>query len=303
MTTKTPAESSQLRTLSGGDLEGVVFVVLAASLWGTTGIGAKISYGFGVGPEGILTLRLTLTIPAYVALLVRRSVRRISISVAAIGLLVLGPYHILYYYAIMYAGVSTASLILYTHPVLVAVLSKYVLKEPAIKRTYIALPFSVLGAALVSLDEVSFNAIGIVLATLSSVLFSLYVVLSKLAMERGVKPDEIALGSSPWALPTILLFQVVRGFNWVSAVRLEVIIVAVYLALVVSIIAYLLYMKGMKVVGAARATILSTAEPLTATAMSVLLFGEPMNIVKAVGGLLIVTAVIVVASKRGSALI
>jgi len=57
------------------------------------------------------------------------------------------------------------------------------------------------------------------------------------------------------------------------------------------------------VVGAARATILSTAEPLTATAMSVLLFGEPMNIVKAVGGLLIVTAVIVVASKRGSALI
>ncbi|MEM4435172.1 MAG: DMT family transporter, partial [Sulfolobales archaeon] len=194
MATKTLAESSKLRMLSGGDLEGVVFVVLAASLWGTTGIGAKISYGFGVGPEGILTLRLTLTIPAYMALLVRRSVRRISTSVVAIGFLVLGPYHILYYYAIMYAGVSTASLILYTHPVLVAVLSKYVLKEPAIKRTYIALPFSVLGAALVSLDEVSFNAIGIVLAILSSVLFSLYVVLSKLAMERGVKPDEIALG-------------------------------------------------------------------------------------------------------------
>ncbi|MEM2197212.1 MAG: DMT family transporter, partial [Sulfolobales archaeon] len=164
MATKTLAESSKLRMLSGGDLEGVVFVVLAASLWGTTGIGAKISYGFGVGPEGILTLRLALTIPAYMALLVRRSVRGISTSVVAIGLLVLGPYHILYYYAIMYAGVSTASLILYIHPVLVAVLSKYVLKEPAIKRTYIALPFSVLGAALVSLDEVSFNAIGIVLA-------------------------------------------------------------------------------------------------------------------------------------------
>ncbi|MEM4018512.1 MAG: hypothetical protein QXW46_07140, partial [Sulfolobales archaeon] len=81
MATKTLAESSKLRMLSGGDLEGVVFVVLAASLWGTTGIGAKISYGFGVGPEGILTLRLTLTIPAYMALLVRRSVRRISTSV------------------------------------------------------------------------------------------------------------------------------------------------------------------------------------------------------------------------------
>lgn len=276
-------------------LKGTLSVVLASSLWGTTGIGAKVSYALGMTPEGILVLRLSLTVPVYVALLLWGSPKRPSPVVAAIGLLVLGPYHIMYYYAIMYAGVSTASLILYTHPVIVAILSRRVLGETVDWRTYVALASSVSGATLVSAGEVSLSAPGIALAALSSLLFSLYVVLSKRAMESGVRSDELAIGSSSWALPTVLAFQAARGFDWLSAVGAEVLAVAAYLALVVSVLAYLLYMKGMRVVGAARATILSTAEPLTATVTSVLLFGEPMTLPKAAGGALIVAAVIVLA--------
>lgn len=285
-----------MKANSGADLRGVLSVILAASLWGTTGVGARISYDLGMSPEGILTLRLALTIPIYLVFLFRESLRRSSPLVAVIGLLVLGPYHVLYYYAIMYAGVSTASLILYTHPVLVAVLSKYILRESVTWKTYLALSSSVAGAALVSLGEASFSALGVSLAILSSLLFSLYVVLSKLFIEKGVKPEELALGSSSWALPTVLLFQVVKGFEWIAVIGVEVVAIAAYLALVVTALAYILYMRGMKVVGAARATILSTAEPLTATAVSALLFGEHVTVLKAVGGALIITAVVIVVS-------
>lgn len=284
-----------MRIDCSASLKGILSVVLAASLWGTTGIGAKISYGLGMTPEGILTLRLSLTVPVYLTLLLWGGPKRPSLIVAAIGLLVLGPYHILYYYSIMYAGVSTASLILYTHPVIVAVLSRRVLRETVDWRTYAALASSVSGAALVSAGEMSLSAPGIALAALSSLLFSLYVVLSKRAMESGVRSDELAIGSSPWALPTILAFQAARGLDWISAVGVEVMAVAAYLALVVSVLAYLLYMRGLRVIGAARATVLSTAEPLTATVMSVLLFGEPMTALKAVGGALIVAAVVILA--------
>lgn len=280
---------------SADSLRGGLLVVTAASLWGTTGVAAKISYGFGMSPEGILTLRLALTIPIYAALILAKSPSKPSLAVVVIGLLVLGPYHILYYYSILYIGVSTASLLLYTHPVVVSVLSRFVIKEALSKRTYAALAISVAGATLISLGEISFSAVGIALAASSSILFSLYVVLSKLAMEAGVRPDEVALGSSPWALPAVLVFQASKGFGWAAIVGVEVMAVAVYLALVVSTLAYLLYMRGLKVVGAARATILSTAEPLTATAISTILFGEPVTVLKTLGGGMIVAAVALVA--------
>lgn len=275
-------------------LSGVLLVVLAASFWGTTGVAAKLSYSLGTSPEGILTLRLALTAPIYIAYLLRGPMK-LSREAVAIGLAVLGPYHIAYYYSITYVGVSTASLLLYTHPVIVALLSKRVLGESLTARTYVALTLSVIGAILVSLGEVYFSVEGISLAVLSSILFSLYVVLSKIAMNRGVRPGELALGTSLWALPTILVFQISRGFNWIKAVGLEVVAIAIYLALIVTALAYFLYMKGLKAIGAARATIVSTAEPLTATAASLMIFAECITPLKAVGGLLIIAAVILIA--------
>ncbi|MCS7099749.1 MAG: EamA family transporter [Sulfolobales archaeon] len=278
-----------------GDIGGVLLVVLAAIFWGTTGVAAKLSYGFGMSPEGILTLRLGLTAPIYAVYLLLGSVKKFSREAIAIGLLLLGPYHVAYYYSIAYVGVSTASLLLYTHPVAVALLSRRVLGESVSARTYVALLLSVAGAAFVSLGDLRFSAEGISLAVLSSLLFSLYVVFSKVAMTRGVRPGEVALGTSIWALPTVALFQIARGFNWVRAVCPEVVAIAAYLAFVVTALAYVLYMNGLRVVGAAKATIVSTAEPLTATLASLVLFAEPLTLLKAIGGFLIVAAVVLVA--------
>ncbi len=277
---------------------GVAYAAAAACLWGTTGIAAKISFGLGMSPAGILTLRLALTLPVYAAYLLGASPRRPSKAAAAIGLLVLGPYHIAYNYSVMLVGASTASLLLYTHPVFVAVASRFALGETLGTGARIALLLSVSGAALVSLGEVELDPAGAVLALVSSALFSAYVVLSRLSLERGVRPGEMALGTSAWALPTLLAFQAFTGFEWVERLRPEVVAVALYLALAVTAVAYALYMRGLKLIGAARTTIVSTAEPLTATALASALFAEPLTLLKAVGGGLIVASVILVATSR-----
>jgi drug/metabolite transporter (DMT)-like permease len=58
-------------------------------------------------------------------------------------------------------------------------------------------------------------------------------------------------------------------------------------------------MRGLRGVRASVATVLSTAEPLTATALSYLLFGEPLTPLKTCGGGLILLAVLLVSRSRG----
>lgn len=270
---------------------GSLLVILAACLWGTTGIGAKLSYGFGATPEGILSLRLALMIPMYIALSVlRRTNFGNHAVVAVLGVAVMGPFQLTYYYAIKYVGASTASLILYTYPVLVAFLSRYFLGEALTARTYIALALSVVGAALVSFGNLGYDPLGLALAAASSFLFALYIVASRTALLRGAGPDVLAIGTAAWAsLPVYTFHSITRGPNLPTSK--EILAIAAYLAVVVTAIAYFLYMVGMKFVGASKATILSATEPLTATILSYIIFSEPLTPLKIAGGVLIVTAV------------
>jgi drug/metabolite transporter (DMT)-like permease len=288
--------SGEVRGLSrGGYLGSYVLVLVAASIWGTTGVAARYSFDFGASPEGILLLRLALVAPAYLYLVLGRC--RVSPWVIALGTLVLGPYHVVYYNAVKLVGVSTASLLLYTHPVVVALVSKPVLGEALDTYTALALASAVSGAAMVSFGGIHIDPLGLALATASSTLFALYVVLSKKALASGVEPEELALGTSTWALPTVALAYLAKGAPD-DLLNPYVVAAALYLALVVTVLAYVLYMRGLRGVRASVATVLSTAEPLTATALSYLLFGEPLTLLKACGGGLILLAVLLVSLSR-----
>lgn len=277
-------------------LGSYALVLIAASIWGTTGVAARYSFDLGVSPEGILLLRLALVTPGYLYLVLHRP--SLSLWVVALGTFVLGPYHVAYYNAVRYVGVSTASLLLYTHPVLVALASRPLLGERLDRLTALAIASAVSGATMVSLGDLSVDPIGLLLATASSALFSLYVLLSKRALTSGVRPEELALGTSTWALPTVALAYLARGASD-YLLNPYVVAVALYLALIVTVLAYILYMRGLRRVRASVATVLSTAEPLTATALSYVLFGEPVTSLKACGGGLILLAVVVVSRSRG----
>ncbi len=277
-------------------LGSYALVLVAASIWGTTGVAARYSFDLGISPEGILLLRLAFVVPAYLYLALRRP--RLNPWVAALGALVLGPYHIVYYNAVKRVGVSTASLLLYTHPVLVAIASKPLLGEVVDRCTALAVASAVSGALMISFGDIYVDPLGISLAVAASATFSLYVVLSKKALTSGVGAEELALGTSAWALPAVALAYVARGGSD-DLLNPYVLAVGLYLALIVTVLAYVLYMRGLRKVRASVATVLSTAEPLTATVLSHILFNEPITPLKTFGGCLILLAVFIVSLSRG----
>ena len=74
--------------------------------------------------------------------------------------------------------------------------------------------------------------------------------------------------------------------------------VAFAFALIPTMIAISLFLAGLPRIGAARASLLSTWEPVVTVVLAVVLFGDSFTVVQFVGGLLILVAVILQAGPE-----
>ncbi|MEM4436866.1 MAG: EamA family transporter [Thermosphaera sp.] len=275
------------------------FIMMAGFLWGTTGVVARLGFQLGVLPELLLFYRLMLTLPFYIFVLYSNDFQRDKIvKVAMIGFFLLGPFHISYYYAVERVGVSTAAILLYTHPVVATFFSWLILKEGLSKINLLFLAPSVTGAILICAEGFVSEPQGFIWGLSSSLFFALYIVFSKKLMNEGVKPIETGMGGSAWALPFVTIFCLLNGrcdFSRIMEVR--VFIISFYLAFFVTVLAYYLYMLGLKKIKTSWAVIASTIEPLTATILSRIIYSEELTLMKGLGGFLILTGVVAMALK------
>jgi len=74
--------------------------------------------------------------------------------------------------------------------------------------------------------------------------------------------------------------------------------VGVAIAVIPTMVAISLFMAGLPRVGASRAALLSTVEPVVTVVLAAILLGERLSPIQAVGGLLVVLAVVVVQASH-----
>lgn len=118
----------------GSRIAGYLFAVAAGSLWGTTGLLSTRLYSQGMAPTDVGVERLILGIAG---LLVYGALHRDMFRVDLKGWLLVGlgggvlvaMFELGYQYAIAGAGVAGAAALLYTAPVIVALLAKPLLGE------------------------------------------------------------------------------------------------------------------------------------------------------------------------------
>jgi drug/metabolite transporter (DMT)-like permease len=77
------------------------------------------------------------------------------------------------------------------------------------------------------------------------------------------------------------------GFGWLAGI-----------ALISTVVALSLFFAGLRLVGPTTASILSTAEPLTAVLLAFLMFGESLSAVQLGGGALVLAGVLVLSARR-----
>lgn len=298
---------------------GIGLVVISAAGYGSGSILAAPIYSTGVDWLTLVTWRFligaglgwlwVLGSPGRRAALRGMTRRQVAVALA-LGALFVGNAGT-YYASLETVPAALAGVVVYTYPVIVAVLSlRFATRLPG-ARPWIAALLAVAGSALAlgGIDVAAAPpASGLVLVFASAVIYSVWIILS--ARLSGERRDRLASESSTDGSPgdaavtTTLMMSataaVYAAAGLVAARPLDPATVPaaawpgiLAVAFVASFLAIQTFYAGARRIGAARAALTATVEPLIIVVLAWLFLDQTLAPIQLVGAGLIVVAVVV----------
>jgi drug/metabolite transporter (DMT)-like permease len=178
--------------------------------------------------------------------------------------------------------------------VLVTLLALLLGWEKLNRRTLILLAVAMAGIAITLGGKLQGQPLGIGLALLAAAVYAVYILIGS-RLTKNVDPlaatfvilATCGLGNS--------ILAVAGGVEWPRSATAWLAIGA--LALFSTIIAVTFLLVGIKHIGAAQASIISTLEPVITLGLGVTLLGESISTSQLFGGALVLTAVILLAQR------
>ncbi len=281
---------------------GLLLIVLAAVLWGTVGITTKTIFGLSdTNPLSIGFFRLAFSVPVLLAACWHTlGWRMFRIAPRDLGLMLLmgalmALYQVCYFAAIARVGVAIAVLVtLCTAPVLVALLSALLLRERLTGAIVLALACALAGTAmLIWVGPETGGArrdtlVGVLLALGSAFGYTMLTLCSRTLAGRYHSLQPITIGFAAGAL---LLLPFVMATSFVISYPAGGWALLLYLGLVPTALAYVLFLTGIRSITATVASIATLIEPLTSTVLAWLLFGEQLGPLGVFGAALLLGAI------------
>ena len=290
---------------------GFGLITLAAITWGTTGATMKlVALDSPMSPLLVGFFRVAIAAPCLLGAArglagpIRLPARGERARLLVAGL-AMGSYQVCYFWGVAKTSVAVGALVaICSAPLMIAVLAALLLGERMTAATRSALGAGVTGAALLTIGPHGFGplpadfALGVVLALGAGLAYAVYAVTVKDVVGRVPPLTIVALTFSVAALvlaPALALEPVAAGptaWAWL-----------VYLGVVPTALAYILYVLGLRTTPVTVSSVLTLMEPLTATMLGVLAFGDRLGALGVLGAVLLLGAVALLAltTRAGSA--
>jgi drug/metabolite transporter (DMT)-like permease len=304
-------------------LVGIALTVISAFAFGSGALFAKPVYAEGVGWHVLMAWRFL--VGAGLALgwlllnarsragLFRMRRRDVAVSIG-LGVLYTGNSGT-YFAGLETVSASLSALIVYIYPAIVAVISLQVGHPLQGRRAWGALALALAGVALAvgNIGEIQASQVsGLLLIAASPVIYAVWIVLSaRLSGEGRVTVGANAGdGVDPMAAGALMLTATAATY-WVSALVLGRPVLPgqipggawvglIGIGIVSTFVAVLAFYSGAHRIGAARASIVSTVEPIWTITLAGLLFGERLLPLQLVGGAMILAGVVIAQTGRGT---
>ncbi|MBP2681742.1 MAG: putative permease [Candidatus Krumholzibacteriota bacterium] len=274
----------------------MIYLLLAGIVWGSSF--PVITYALrDVSPLLFLVLRFAL---AFVLLLPRyRSLDRLKTLFSRDLILISIPNSlafILQYKAQQLTTASKTALFVNSSPLFVALFSAILLKERLRPRQVVALVVAFSGVVVTStrLDFSGFSTVnmGDIFCMLAGISWAVFVVYSS-AMAKKHGAYNMSQALCFWAAVGAAPFAGFEKARFAS----QALPALLYLCLVTTILAYYLYLKGVRSVPAVSTSILILVEVVVAFLISHFLLGESFSPVETVGVVLVMAGVVTVVTK------
>jgi drug/metabolite transporter (DMT)-like permease len=281
----------------------------SGTAFGAMAIFGKLAYGEGVTVGTLLAVRFVLAAGLFWAIVFAsggmrelRSLRPRDIGVGvALGACGYALQSGSYFAALQRIDASLLSLILYTFPAIVAGAAVALGRERLNARRGSALALALGGLVLVvaGAGTGALDGIGAALGLAAAVVYSTYILVSDGVVGRvspAVLSALVCTGAGVSLTTASALLGELRpadvtaaGWGWLAC-----------LGGVSTVTAISLFFAGLRRVGPTTASILSTVEPLVTVLLAFLVFGERLAAAQLVGGVLVLTAVLVLQLPRSA---
>ncbi|GAA4610984.1 DMT family transporter [Actinoallomurus liliacearum] len=294
MTTTEVSSAAPARRRLGGSAD----IVLAASLWGTTGTVRSFVHAspVAVGAArlligGAFLFAVALRCGGLRPLLVRGTRTRL---ILLLGAALVAVYQVAFFCAVARTGVATGTVVtIGSGPVFAGLLSRLLRMGTLTRRWLLSTAGAVAGCAALTLggQAAGVEPIGVALALISGFGYASYATVASYLITRG--DDSRAVlgvlfgGSGVLLLPVLL----VVGAGWLLTGPGAA--AALYLGVITTGLGYLFYGRGLRTTPVAAATTLTLAEPAVAAVLGLCVLGEHLSAL-ALAGLALLAASLVV---------
>ncbi|WP_027883346.1 DMT family transporter [Meiothermus rufus] len=270
---------------------GYFYVLAAASLWGLLGVVSKWAFAQGVSPLEVAFWRATLGAVLFgaQALWIGKVhlERTDRLAVLGFGLVGISLFYGAYQLAIQSGGAALASVLLYTAPAIVALLSWLFLREPMDAHKISAVTLTLLGVALVSLQGggVKVSLAALFWGLLSALTYATYYLFGKLYLDKYPTPTVFlyALPVGALGLLPFVDFMPKNAEAWAAIA---------FLTIASTFFAVTLYFAGLRRLEATRASVVATIEPVVAALAAWLWWGERFSLLGYMGAGLVLAGVV-----------
>jgi drug/metabolite transporter (DMT)-like permease len=275
------------------------FLILSSFLWGTSFVASKIGVG-EVDPFLFALLRWLIAAPVLIFAAYIFTDFDLSIFKDKILWLVglLNAVGLFLQNAGMTSTTATnAVLLVDINVVFVAILASLVLKESITKFTIFGLLIGLLGVFIVSTGGdfgkmTDGSLTGNLLVLAAGIVWAFYIVYQKTAVNKH--PDVLMMTSSVVVTTLIASIPIALLFTQSYALTTNGLVAAMYVALICTGGAFVLYIAGLRGKGATDSSIILLLEIVFAMMFAYLILGEIPDILTAIGGILIISAIVLV---------
>lgn len=275
-------------------------ILLAAALWGVIGMWNRTLMAAGLSPTGIVTVRNFggMALLVIVFAIRDRSVFRVKREhlkyFVGTGIVSVLLFTVCYFSCQRICSLAVASILLYTAPSFVVVLSAILWKEPVTKKKLLALLLTIVGCACVCgvfSGGLTITAAGILLGLGAGFFYALYSIFGRYALAH-YDSMTVTVWTFLFAGPASLLMLRPEELRITFSMPLSW-VMAAGLVVFSTVLPYIFYTRGLSCVESGKASIMASLEPVVAALAGVFMFGEPMTAMTAVGIVLVLSGVVI----------
>lgn len=279
---------------------GAIFIMLSGTLWGTTGIYSHLYRAYGIPPVTMSILRVSCAMLVILPFMLMKGRKSFKLSgrgfkIACVqGVITQAVFNVAYFTAIGKLGMASAVVLVYTSPIIVAIMSYFIFKEKPTLRKVFAMCVTIMGVTFTATGGVfdlgKLSLYGILMGLICGFCFASLAITSRLG---GQSEDTTAMTfyTMVFGLIALLIYGSIVGIGEFRADGKLALISIINGSTSVALPYFMYGFAIMRLKHVSYAPILSSVENVAATLFGTLLFGEELGPWRVVGIVLVIISI------------